>query len=46
MEEIEDDLIMENEFERSESIPNSPEFNWSIKTVWLNHLQNGMIWWH
>ena len=43
MKEIEDDLIMENEFERSETIPNFPEFNWSTKTVWLDHLQKGMI---
>ena len=29
MEDIEDDLIMENKFERPETIQNSPECNWS-----------------
>ena len=43
MEDIEDDLIMENKFERPETIQNSPEFNWSSKIVWLDHLQKGMI---
>ena len=43
MEEIEDDLIIENKFERSETIPNFSEFNWSTKTIWLDHLQKGMI---
>ena len=43
MEEIEDDLIMENEFERSEKIQNSTEYNWSTEKVWLYHLKKEMI---
>ena len=43
MEDIEDDLIMDNNFERPETIQNSSEFNWSSKIVWFDHLQKGMI---
>ena len=43
MEDIEDDLIMDNNFESPETIQNSPEFNWSSKIVWFDHLQKGMI---
>ena len=43
MEDIEDNLIMENNFERPETIQNSPELNWNSKFVWLDYLQKGMI---